>query len=616
MSRVFAFAATLSACAITLASARDAGAQSATVPHLRRIAVVVGANDPPEGRQALRYAHDDANRFADTLKRVGEFASGDVHVLLDPHPDEVLSSVDDASTLASGAGGDALVLFYYSGHSDGQSVFPHGETLAISDLRARLGRASARIRVGILDTCRGGGWTQTKGLSVGPALDAADLLNVATEGTALVASSSGLENAHEADTVQGSFFTHHFDAGLLGAADRNGDGQVTLQEAFDYAKERTVRDSAMLAPTPQHPSFDVNLRGRQDIVLASLGSSSSSLEIAVPVGTLEVIHLGSGLTIAEAQPGGDKPLHLAVAPGRYLVRRVDDGHVWGKEVDVKPGETATVSEGELELSGSASIEMKGAHPKKHERDKPNDLEVCVGRCGKHDAFEISTSGVRLSSTAIRGTSKQDGSALGVMLAGNADTYALDGTAHGHGYGWIGGGEAGFEGALGGAFEFGWRAPVARDHGPFGRAGVAGEMMGNDRFYFSMIELPRVSVGYQYVSRGTLLEIGGRASPVITGRYNPGDDGTRRLPGTFAYGGFAALHWQYVRGEATLLRIDSNDSNWQGPVDVARGALCGVFRPVGFCGDVMVMRGDANFGGALGTLFTTTTYAGLTFGVTE
>ena len=54
---------------------------------MRRIAVLVGAKMiPPPGRQALRFAHDDASELAEVLQRVGAFAAGDVHVLLDPHP--------------------------------------------------------------------------------------------------------------------------------------------------------------------------------------------------------------------------------------------------------------------------------------------------------------------------------------------------------------------------------------------------------------------------------------------------------------------------------------------------------------------------------------------------
>jgi len=329
------------------------------VPHLRRVAIVVGANEPPPGHQPLRFAHADAKRMSEVLRRVGDFA--DVRVLLDPHPRELLALLQEIDEQARAAGGGGLVLFYYSGHSDGRSLFPHGETLAITDVRERLARMNARIRVGILDTCRGGEWTSTKGLSVGPPLDPIDLLNVATEGTALIASSAGLENAHEADAVKGSFFTHHFTAGLLGAADIGRDGDITLQEAFDYAKERTVRDTAMLAPTPQHPSFDIDMRGRQDIVLASTRGSASALEILAPRALLQVVHLDSGLVIAEAPPS-TSTLRLAVAPGQYLVRRSEGTRVWAKQVAVRSGETIKVAEGDLQLSGTPAIAVKGVSP--------------------------------------------------------------------------------------------------------------------------------------------------------------------------------------------------------------------------------------------------------------
>lgn len=334
-------------------------ARAEDAPHLHRVAIVVGANEAPAGHQALRFAHDDATQLADALRRVGRFS--DVRVLLDPHPAELLAAVADVDQQARAAGGDSLVLFYYSGHSDGQSIFPHGEQLAISDVRARLGRMNAQIRVGILDTCRGGSWTQTKGLTVGPALDPVDLLDVATEGTALVASSAGLENAHETDEMRGSFFTHYLTAGILGAADRNADGEVTLQEAYDYAKERTVRDTALLATTPQHPSFDIHLRGRQDIVLSALASSTSALEISAPRALLQVVHLATGLVIAEAPPS-TRRLRLAVAPGAYLVRRVEHGRVWAKQIAVAPGATMEVTEAELELTGDPAIAVKGIDP--------------------------------------------------------------------------------------------------------------------------------------------------------------------------------------------------------------------------------------------------------------
>lgn len=323
----------------------------------KRIAVVIGANDPAPGRQALRYAHTDAQRMADVLVRVGKFERADVQTLLDPKPADLLAAVDKAAAAAKGASGDALFVFYYSGHSDGQSVYPHGEALGLADLRDRLAKSGARIRIGILDTCRGGSWTRAKGFTVGPALDPVDVLNVATEGTALLSSSSGVENAHEADAMKGSFFTHHITAGLLGAADKSGDGNVTLQEVFEYAKERTVRDSARLATTAQHPSFDLSLRGRQDIVLTHVRTTTSALEVTQQR-ALEVIHLASGVTVVETPPGKQQ-VRLALPAGRYLVRVVVDGKVLSREVEVPAGGTVALNDTQLEVAGNEKLVMKG-----------------------------------------------------------------------------------------------------------------------------------------------------------------------------------------------------------------------------------------------------------------
>jgi hypothetical protein len=325
--------------------------------HARRVAILIGANDPPPTLVPLRYAHEDARRMADALIRVGGFAAADVHVLLDPARSEIDQALALAHEAALATGGNVLFLFYYSGHSDGQSVYPHGTAVSIQDLRVRIGMVGARVLVGILDTCHGGAWTQTKGLSVGPPLNPIDLVSLATEGTALLSSSSGLENAHEAEAIQGSFFTHHLIGGLLGAADSNGDGDVTLVEAFDYAKDHTIQDSAKVATTVQHPSYDVQLRGRQDLVLSQVKASTSLLTLTETAGPLEVIQLESGVTVAELGPGA-RLARLALPPGRYLVRKVAGGRPYSKEVEITQGDSPSVSEDQLEPSAER-LALKG-----------------------------------------------------------------------------------------------------------------------------------------------------------------------------------------------------------------------------------------------------------------
>jgi hypothetical protein len=340
---------------LLLAAWVSLGMPSVAAARPRPIALVVGANAPPPGRSALRFAHSDAELMADTLSRTGRFATGDILTLLEPSAAELMEALAQAAQ--SQAGGDALFVFFYSGHSDGQMVFPRGEALALAALRDQIARSPARVKVAILDTCRGGGWTGTKGLSVGPPLSAADLLNVEASGTALLSSSSGLENAHEAAVYGGSFFTHHVAAGLRGAADASGDGAVTLQEVFSYAKERTVRDSARMALTTQHPSFEIELRGRQDIVLADVAKSPSVLELSQEH-ALEVVHLASGITALETLPT-QKLVRLALPAGQYVVRRVNEGRVFSKDVSIEPGATLHLDERELTVSNDERLAFKG-----------------------------------------------------------------------------------------------------------------------------------------------------------------------------------------------------------------------------------------------------------------
>jgi hypothetical protein len=626
----------------------------ADTPGTRRIAVLVGANDPPAGRPALQFAHDDANDLADTLQRVGGFAAPDVHVLLDPHPAELIATFDEVGRTATAAGGDVLFLFYYSGHSDGQSLFPHGEAVSLSALRSRVERLGARIRIGILDTCRGGSWTQSKGLSVGPPLKMQDLLNVGTEGTALVSSSSGLENAHEATDVHGSFFTHYLTAGLRGAADRAGDGNVTLEEAFDYAKERTVRDSARLATTPQHPSFDLALRGRQDIVLTVLSSATSALEVHSAKAPIEVIHLPSGVTVADGPGGGS--LRIAVPPGRYLVRSVDGGHVYAKEVEVKAGETTTLADGQLEATGSDALAMKGgespsedegghevdpetapppppgAPAAKPEKDRGRDHRgwdwEYPGNCKAEHVHTEDDEGHHSAGTAIAcspevfGARGSVGSVTGVpspqgagveAAAEGEDFWRHDRIFSGH-HSYrlaLGGGGAGLEGVLAANLAWGFRIPVSEEEGPVIRAGAQGYIMGNDMFFSSLIEVPQVQLGWQWASRHALFEVAATSGVALDGRFRAGYAETRDLGAGLSYGGHAALQIPWVRLSATIERLPGRDG--LDFVDMGTASLCAIASPVAICADATVEQGHTVTAGT--EPFSRVAVGGLTIGFT-
>jgi hypothetical protein len=347
----------LSVLLLLMLPAARAGAQAA-----RRVAVVVGANDAAPGRKPLRFSHQDAQAFARVLQDVAGFAAADVLVMFDPEPQALLEALDQKLAILGASAGETLVLFYYSGHADSAALFPHGRALALSDLRARLGDARAGVRVGIIDACRGGGWTGAKGLSETAPFHVSLPEALSSEGTVLIASSSGIEDAHESEQLGGSFFTHHWNAGLRGAADRNADGSVTVGEAFEYAKALTIRDTAIHASVAQHPSFSMQLRGRHDLTLSTITAANALLSVTQHLGPLELVHLESGVVVLEL-PKGARRMRLAVAPGRYLVRRRQNGRVWGRELSVRAGQVEQVEEAGLELMGSPVLAVKRSQPR-------------------------------------------------------------------------------------------------------------------------------------------------------------------------------------------------------------------------------------------------------------
>ena len=240
---------------------------------------------------------------------------------------------------------------------------------------------------------------------------------------------------------------------------------------------------------------------------------------------------------------------------------------------------------------------------------------CCGKCAcDKPKVSLSVTGVRFAATHVNAGPVNE-TTLGVGFAGAAETYALDGTAHGSSYFMLGGGQGGFEGALAGTIDIGYRLPVSEDHGPFGRIGFDGRLQGNDLLYFSMLELPRLSLGWQYLKGKTVIEGGARGGAILAGLYDPAEAGRRKLSG-FEWGGFVSAQVEFLRADASFMRIETPKTLNGTPVDVARGQLCGVGGKLGVCLDGMLFRGDAEMraeGSAIRS--TTSQYVGLTVGIT-
>lgn len=283
-----------------------------------RHAVIVGANDGGGVLEPLRYAEQDADRFAEVLTDIGGFAAEHVTVLHAPTSDALRAALADHGRLAADHPDDLFVL-YYSGHADARGLRLGSELVSYADLKASFRAVPAEVRVGVLDACRSGAITRLKGATLSEPLFADAPL--AAEGEAWMTAASADEVAQESEALRGGFFTHYLVSGLRGAADA-GDGVVDLTEAYRYTFDRVVEHTGGTDAGPQHPWFEYKLTGAGDVGLTDVRDASATLVLPRSVdGLVAVVRLPDRVQVAELTKATGTEKRLAVAPGRYLVRR-------------------------------------------------------------------------------------------------------------------------------------------------------------------------------------------------------------------------------------------------------------------------------------------------------
>lgn len=276
-----------------------------------KLAVVYGHNGGSAARAPLKFAEADALRVSQALTEVGGVSPENLKLLTGRSLAELEAALAWAKGRAASNPQTSLVV-YLSSHADAQAgLLPGAEVLPWAKLKALVAGTGAKARVTIVDGCQASGLLEA-GAREAPSftIEAEDQLTV--KGDAFITSSASDEPSLEAGQFQGSVFTQHLLAGLRGAADRSGDGRVSLEEAYRFAFERTTAGQS-----GQHPGFATRLAGYGELVLAAPGVASG---LVVPEGVTR-------LTVKDATSGAPlvsvrepEARRLAVPPGAWLVQ--------------------------------------------------------------------------------------------------------------------------------------------------------------------------------------------------------------------------------------------------------------------------------------------------------
>jgi hypothetical protein len=326
-----------------------------------RLALLVGNDEGWSGDAHLRYAESDATRLAALLTRFGGFTPDATIVQLRRTAGELRQAVADVEARLRATPGDHLVLIYYSGHADAQALHMGSTSFPMSELQDAMKTLPAATRVLILDACQAGVLTRAKGGRPGLGFEVPVDRPEQAKGLAILASSSGSELAQESDQLGGSVFTHHLQVGLAGLADRNRDGAVSLAEAFDYASERTLASTLGTTTGPQHPTFRLDLAGRDDLVLTRPGRQGAGYgQIRLDVPGWYFIRRHDGTIAAELVSRGVET--LALDPGPYEVTRRGTSSLDVAAVSVEEGRATPISGAPTTAVAFGRMVRKGGGP--------------------------------------------------------------------------------------------------------------------------------------------------------------------------------------------------------------------------------------------------------------
>jgi hypothetical protein len=337
---------------------------------VQRYALVVGNDRGAPGEEPLSYAESDARKVAHVLESLGDFPPENMVLLLGRDAAEVqrvLISLNARIRAESGASRDAVLFVYFSGHADARALHLGPDALEISLLRRLVQGSAADFRLLMLDACRSGALTRVKGARPVAPFEIRVDEQLSGEGIAFLTSSTADEDAQESDELRGSFFTHYFVSGLRGAADKNESGTVSVEEAYDYAYQHTLRASSRTLHGLQHPTFQFDIKGKGGIPLTWVHRSNGrNVLLRVPPGRTFVLFAGDagGPVVAEVD-AADRRRQIALEPGRYYARGRGADHLLEGSIELVAGEDLLLPEAELERVEYARLARKGGSERTH-----------------------------------------------------------------------------------------------------------------------------------------------------------------------------------------------------------------------------------------------------------
>jgi hypothetical protein len=308
-------------------------------------ALILGVNQSVDRELApLRYADDDAAAYLDLFrhlgartyllmradegsKRIHPQAAAEARLPVRHELERAIAEL--AGEIANARAQGIATVFYllYAGH--GNAVNGEGY-VTLEDarldgryLQALIERAAADESHAIVDACysyyltfgRGPGGRR-RAVSRFAALEGLG----ARHSIGLLLSTSSARESHEWEAYQGGVFSHEVRSGLYGAADANGDGQISYREMAAFIE----RANAAVPNERYRPDVYARPSGHGELLMDLGAAMDRRLEIDGGAHGQYILEDDRGNRLADFHNGPGSDLRITRPLGNLYLRRVQD----------------------------------------------------------------------------------------------------------------------------------------------------------------------------------------------------------------------------------------------------------------------------------------------------
>ena len=292
---------------------------------MNKFALLIGVSEYQSGFSPLPTTVKDVEAIQEVLvnPEIGEFAAENVTVLKNPQKPDMEEAIHD---LYDNRQRDDLLLLYFSGHGlindDGNFYFSTSSTkkkgasflpylaVAASYVHECMKKSKSKRKVVILDSCFSGAFSQGMTAKDGGFINIGQHLG--GQGTAILTASTSTQYAYEEEGSEFGIYTRYLVDGIkTGAADKDGDGSISIDELHEYVSSKVQEVARSMTPKiypveeghriilAKSPQDDPNLKYRKEVEeCASEDEGEISL---INRQSLNVIQKKLGLTIDIAQ---------------------------------------------------------------------------------------------------------------------------------------------------------------------------------------------------------------------------------------------------------------------------------------------------------------------------